>query len=110
MILLFNHLNQLGRIAADDGIGRHIFGHYRCSCDDRILADCHTRQDGCTCSDPRVLTDMHRFADEYLAVVEIVVIADKLDVHSMILESQNVFCKKYNKPRPFFRRSRFNFV
>ena len=94
LLLRWNGFDDFGRVAAHDGVRRDIFGHDRCSGYHCVLADRHARQDSSPCADPCVLTDTHGLADEYLALVEVVVIADELHVrrntrNSSILQTVN---------------------
>ena len=94
LLLRWNGFDDFGRVAGDDGVGRHIFGDYGCSGYHCILADRHARQDSCPGTHPSILTDTHGLADEYLALVEVVVIADELHVrrntrNSSILQTVN---------------------
>ena len=69
-IVLFSYVfNEFCRIAAHDGIRCHILGYYSASGHDSVLADGHARQDGGSCTNLSVLTDVDGLAEENLSVI-----------------------------------------
>lgn len=61
--LAFDGLDDDCRIAADDGVRRHVFHDDRAGCDDGIVADRDARIDDSAPADPHIIADAHRFAE-----------------------------------------------
>jgi len=61
-------LDEFGGIAANDGVGFHVFGHHGACCYHGILAHGDTGQDGRPCSDPCVTADVLRLTQQLVVL------------------------------------------
>ena len=59
-----NILDELGRIATYDCIGRDVFGYHSACRHHGIFTDGYAGKNGCAGTDPGIAADAHRFAQK----------------------------------------------